>query len=279
MSLLKRDFKLSERQQIIAIILLGAFSIVALWFIILLPWNRKRHRLEMQIKEKVAELERRQLLLGEDRLRSKRDNEERYHKELLKQWRSAEKRLASFAEEDVPSGTNVLRTIDFKVELANVRKRLKKKSATVDVSLPFDLGIDEEVRSDEDARKLMLELKAVEKLVDLILDMDVKMIRSIEPLKPVERTVKEGGEEFLEEYPVYVKFYGSIQTLYDLFRVVMVQEQVFVFRPLRVEKVSAYQRDLLQVEAILSGLVFLKDPSEFAPIKIKRSGRTAARGH
>ena len=43
------------------------------------------------------------------------------------------------------------------------------------------LGMDEEVHSDEDARKLMLQLHTVEKLVDMTLDLKINTIRNIQP--------------------------------------------------------------------------------------------------
>ncbi len=270
--------QLSDKQKAILILVVSALILFGLWHMGLMWGNRERRKLESKIKTLTASLTRRRLLQDETILKERNDNEKRYSKELLRQWREAEKRLATFGDIDSGVGPNV-RHIDFKVELLNVRKRLQQKSRAVDIRLPPDLGVNEDVTSGSDARRLMLQLKAVEKLTDIVLDLPVDVIGDIRPLTPITRISEKGQEAFLEEYPVYMELYCPVKGMYELFEATMKPGQAFVVRHMRVEKYTPHKRDYLKVEVVLSAMVFLKDPAEMRPVKIPRDTKTTAQGH
>lgn len=263
MNTLKLKTAWSERQQVVAIILMAGVVIFALWFFLLSPLNRRRHRLEKEIEGMRSELARKNYLLGEESLLKEMEEEEKYNRLLHKEWVSTASHLAAFPEHQGLLDSKVGH-IDFKVALFDTRQRLLQESRALNISLPHDLGMDDAVHSNEDARRLMLQLRTVEKLVDLALDLKINMLRSIEPLPPVPHMAG-SREEFLEEYPVRMEFYGNLENLYHLFRAVLEPEHVFALRRLRVEAVSPNKPDLLSIDVVMSALVFLKEPDEFVP--------------
>ena len=268
----------SERQQVVAIILLAGLLIFLLWFFLLTPLNRKRRGLERDIDGMRRELEQKNLLLGESVLRKKKQSIQRRNRDLNGEWSAIVERVAAFSgPEDLPP--TEVGHIDYKVALFDVRHRLLKKSREMRISLPHDLGMEDAVHSDADARKLMLQLRAVEKLVDLTLDAKISMLRNIVPLTPVHHIAGPGGEVFLEEFPVRVEFYATRENIYELFRAILMPGQVFAMRNLRVETAARGRQQLLSVTAEMSALVFLKNPEE---LDLAPSGgliRTGPLGH
>jgi hypothetical protein len=186
--------------------------------------------------------------------------------------------LSAFPRLDETNGTSVGH-IDFKVALFEVRQRLLQRSRQLNISLPHDLGMDDAVTGSEDARKLMLQLRTVEKLVDLTLDLKIDKLREITPMDPVIRTIGASAAPFFEEYPVRVHFYGSIENAFDLFQAILKPNRTFVLRRLRIESSARDKPNLLSINAVLSGLVFLKTPEELhaatmaadAPPPVKRA--------
>jgi hypothetical protein len=206
-------------------------------------------------------LARKNYLLDEGALKKKKAEVQRHGAALYNEWVEATARLATFANQEQLI-TSRIGHIDFKVALFDVQQRLRKKSRALGIGLPYDLGMDEAVGSDEDARKLMLQLRAVEKLVDLGLDLKIGMIRDVKPGAAVMFGAGANDETFLEEYPVTIRFFGRLENVYDLLRAVLEPEHAFMLKNLRVEATSGKERGLLDVTAAVSALVFLKDPKD-----------------
>lgn len=273
---LPRLKKWSERQQVLATILMAGALMFALWFFLLAPVNSRRNRLENEIEAMRAQLAARNYLLGEDVLRKKVQSEEQYERALQREWTSTVARISAFPNPETEDAMQVGH-IDFKVALFDVRRRLQRKSRDLNISLPHNLGMDDAVTSSEDARKLMLQLRTVEKLVDLTLDMKIDKLRDITPMEPVPRGLSNAAAPFFEEYPVEVQFYGDIESVFDLFRATLKPAQTLALRRLRVESVARDKPGLLSVDAVLSGLVFLQSPEQVqramdpAPVARRRS--------
>lgn len=258
-----RDFvnSLSERQQVVSIILLAGLALVVLWFFLLWPQSRRRAGLEQQIEGMKMELARNNYLLGEMPLRHRKMIAEHFGQAMSAEWRLAAERLSTFSDQQVSEERDVS-TIDFKVALFEVRERLRKKASEQGIRSSFELGIEEKVMSNQDARKRMLQLRAVERLVDVALDLKIPRIEQVEPLEPMKHVVAETGDVYLEEYPVRITFSGTLSNCYELFGAVLRAERVFVFRRLRIEKEAGEQPDAVRVDATLSALVFLREPEE-----------------
>lgn len=268
----------SQRQQVTAVILMAGALIFLLVYFCLLPLNARRADLEREIEKMRSQLARKNLLHPEDVLQKTRDREQEHANELHDEWLSVAERLAA-ADVDTVQRAGAVGHIDYKVTLYEVRHRLREKARALNIRLPDDLGMDAAVRSHEDSRKLMLQLRTVEKLADLSLDLQINMLRHIDPQPPVVHRAPTTDAPFLEEYPVRVEFYGNLQNVYDLFYVLLQPEQVFALRRLRVEAASRKDPELLRVQAVMSSILFLRDPRELIPKKVKRVGHSGPMGH
>jgi hypothetical protein len=272
--------KVSERQQVVAIILAVGAIVFVLWYFLLLPMNRQRGRMEQDIDSMAAELAQKNYLLGEDALQRRLDQEVgRYHK-LEKEWQDTVAHLGALVPRE-DAGTSSVAHIDFKVTLFTVRQRLLQKSRTLGISLPNDLGVDETIVSNEDAFQRMLQLRVVEKLVDLALDLKIKTVRGLRPLPPVEHRAGAGKVEYFREYPLELDLYGTQDNLYELLDVVMEPGHVFVLRGLRVEPTGRSHSAPLNIKAVMSALVFLKNPGELAgaPNEVRNDRPRRPMGH
>lgn len=268
----------SQRQQVLAVILLAGGVLFLLWFFLLLPLNRQRRRLEREIEDMQSQLASRNYLLGEEVLQARLQEEERYHRKLLEEWAATTARLACFPDpEDLPPAD--VRRIDYKLELFDMRHRLLQKSRTLKIPLPHDLGMEDRVESNADARILLLQLRTVEKLVDLVLDCKISLVRRVQPLPPERYGPREAEEALFEEFPVALEFYATRENLYDLLDAILRPDQVFVLRRFRVEAARG-QPGLLAVQAQLSGLRFA-DGRPGAGVPAVPSGpiRSPPRGH
>ena len=268
----------SERQQIVAIILMGSLIMFGLWFFLLSPLNRRRHRLEDEIDKMRSQLARKNYLLGEEALLTKKREVTRNNANLRREWAQMTRRLAAFPSfQDVQNSP--VPNIDFKVALFDVRQRLRAKSQALNIQLPHDLGMDEHIESDEDARILMLQLRTVENLADMMLDLKIGMLRDISPMPPLRHGAGANSTAYLEEFPVRVQLYGSIENIYALSQAMLEREHVFALRNLRIESASRGRPDLMSVNAVVSALVFLRTPDDLAPIEEKTTGRVVPAGH
>ena len=254
----------SERQQVVAIILGMAVVLFLLWFFLLLPVNRQRRSIEADIANMATELSQKNYLLGEDALRRRLDEEQLKYGRLTNDWQGTVLQLGSFTGADDSSVSGGVAHIDFKVALFRVRQRLVQKARTLGVSLPHDLGVDETVESNEDAFQRMVQLRVVEKLVDLSLDLKIKTVREIRPLPTITHKAGPQQEDFFTEFPLELDLYGSLDNLYQLLGVVSEPEHVFALRGLRVEPASSSRDELLNIKAVMSALVFLKQPAEIS---------------
>jgi hypothetical protein len=174
--------------------------------------------------------------------------------QLSNEWFRIAARLSAFPEQDAQHGAEISR-IEYKVELNEIRERLKAKSGELKIQLlPADLGLDDAVKSDEDVRIRMRKLKAVEKLADLTLDRQIQRLVEIYPLAPVEHTDKKGRKTF-EEYSVRVECDVDFEHLYTVFQSVFEENQVFAFRNVRIESGPTFDAKL-RVKAVLSAFLF-----------------------
>ncbi|MBA4389082.1 MAG: hypothetical protein C0404_13960 [Verrucomicrobia bacterium] len=269
--------KWSERQQVLAIILTAGLVIFLLWFFLLLPQNRKRELLEKEIESGRAQLEQGNYLLDENALTRLREAERAYNSSLSSEWMATVQRITSFT--NMQEFTSLkMGHIDFKVALFEVRYRLQKNAESLKISLPKDLGMDETVTSEEDSRKLMIQLRTVETLVNLALDLNLDAVKCIEPFPVLFRETESGKEAYLEEYPVHVELAGSMDDLYSLFRGINKTGQVFVLKHLKIAAPSPGKPDVLSINCVLSAMVFTKKPTDLAA-KPRKPLTSAPVGH
>jgi Tfp pilus assembly protein PilO len=261
----------SERRQVLAIIVMAGTLLFLLWFFLLLPQSRTRSRLTRDISQMRQQLEQKNALLGQDTLLRRKQIEFERNEALLAEWKETTERLSAFTNRQELVAARIGH-IDFKVALFDVRQRLRNKSKALDISLPYDLGMADSVSGNEDARKLMLQLRAVETLVDLALDQKINTLRHVQPLAPVRHDAEGSQESFFEEYPVRVEFFGSMENLYDLLRATLAPQHMFVLRNVKIEAPARDRPEALNISLVMGALVFLKSPEEMrlAPAKATR---------
>lgn len=174
---------------------------------------------------------------------------------LSSEWTNVVDRLATFSNQRALGQSNPLR-VEYKVELHLTRARLDRKAAALGISLSAkELGMSEEVFTFDEPRTLMIQLRAVEKLVDLALDRSIHTLHKVHPKAPIEHRRPSDGALILEEYPVEVEFDVDFANFYDLFRVVFEEGAVFVFRNIRIVSGATSQAPL-RVAAVMSALLF-----------------------
>ncbi len=267
----------SERQQVVAIIAATIAIIAALWFLALLPQNVTRRNLERQIREKRAELERKRLLFSEDVLREMKRTEAETGRQLEEEWKRMTERL-SVIEPPADEGDGRVGHIDFKVALYEARFRMNRKARNLGIELPRNLGMEETVPSGEDARKLLYQLRTLERLTDVALDLKVGGIRGLEPLPPI-RHAGPSGAVFLEEYPVRMRFEGDIGKVFEWFQATLQSNRTFAVRSFRVDGTPKGAPSVLNITAIMSALHFPRDVSEVIGPPVEKVVYTTPLGH
>ncbi|MCL2104414.1 MAG: hypothetical protein FWH21_05075 [Kiritimatiellaeota bacterium] len=167
---------------------------------------------------------------------------------ISNEWSRIAKRLATLHP---PKFTD---TIDYKVQLYNVRDSLQKKSEQLKIKLIPTEFMDDALSSDEDTQMRMLQLSAVEYLADLTLDRQIQQLVELYPLPPIEHVDAKGNKTF-SEYPVRVECDVDFTHLYSFFQVVFEENKVFTFRNFRIESGPTFDSKL-RVKAIMSALLF-----------------------
>ena len=213
----------------------------------------------MLIREMSARLAQHNYGGDESTLTARKASEQRTNLRLRTQWNELVSCLSVFPDQRAIANS-VVGHIDYKVALHHHREKLLLKSKTVAIPMPYDLGMDETVGSDQDARKLMFQLKAIDKVVDIVLDSDTKRITHIAPLTPLQYKIGEEENEavYLEEYPVFINVEGEMESVYGLIHQFLNEGNTCVFRHARIQSIDAGENGLLQIDAVLSAVVFTK---------------------
>jgi len=272
------SFKVSATR-VTVVFLATAVLITALWAALLAPANNQRKLVLDNIKTTETELATMGLLLDQEMLRKELNKEIGYNGSIIQEWSNTVSRLSGF--KDVPEMTSArIGKIDYKVALFDLKHRLLKKASALEINLTADIGMDSEVNSREDPRRLMYKLKAVETLLDTALDMKIKTVKFVEPLDPEGYHPEESDELFVEEYPVRIRMYGDLSSLYDLLSSALASDNFLVLKHLQVRSVSENQPDLLDIRAVMSSLLFTKSPETMDTIKSAVSPvRITPKGH
>lgn len=254
--------------------LVGGGIIFLLWTVFLTPLAAQNRRLEKQIESYRTQLESGGYLTGEAALNDRLTNHEFHHQALLDEWTTIREHMNAFPKEKTQK--KGFGRIHYKVALSTVRQRLMRKAMAMKISLPYRLGMEDDVLSTDNARKLMHQLRSVEHLIDLLLDLKIKAVRHIKPQATISHEIK--GAVYLEEYPIEVQFYCTLGQLYALFDAIMKPEHCFTMRQLRTEAPPKAQKGTLRVSAVISAAAFLADPKD-VKAEVKPMRRLTPLGH
>lgn len=270
MNLASLKFLKTERMQVVYILVCILLALICAFRFVWQPLHEKaeeyaqvREALEGSRYAEISTASIQKLAKAEDETLGSLSNE----------WVRIAKRLDTFPGQVAAQDTELDR-IDYKVELYEIRQRLQQKSDELKIQLvPKELGLDENLDSNDDRRVRMLQLKAVEKLADLTLDRQINRLNAIYPLppivhveKPKQPALKKGapppkpeslprGKKIFEEYPVRIECDVDFDHLFTFFQSVFEENQVFIFRNIRVESGPTFDSKL-RVKAVLSALLF-----------------------
>ena len=152
-------YKVSERTQVVLIIVIMTLLLVGIWFFLIRPQKQQRRANEAMLRRLQTNEYRN---MNKVAMNAAVVREEDTLKALRKEWRQVMQRVGTFANQEALRKSEVDR-IDYLVELFRIRQRLNQKSEALGVQLiPTRLGMEDTVYSNEDARLLMLQLRAVE---------------------------------------------------------------------------------------------------------------------
>ncbi len=276
---IRQDYKKwFARQQVPAVMLLATGAILLFSYSYLLPLNRKKRDLQRQNEQKWQEVLKQNYGRDEASISRRKDLELQLHEKLRSEWALFVERSSAFPKNRRLLGAAVGH-IDFKRELYDTRQRLVREAKRVSVALPDNLGMTEQVASDQDARELVLQLHAVEKVVRIVLELDVNEIYRVKPLPRLEYAVGKAEVPYLEEYPVFISFHGKMAALNSLFDTLGHDGKACFFRHLRIEKPDRHRQSILDVSMVLSSFVFTKKLDELPWPQIQRPGGLNPAGH
>ena len=159
----------TERMQVALILFAVILSAFLTYRLVVVP-QREMAENNLHIHQKLTQS--RYATLSSENMLTIQSQEASNLTTLSNEWSHIVARLATFPHQLGLSGTEVNR-IDYKVELYEIRERLRAKSEELKIQLlPTELGLDESVASSDVIRVRMLQLKAVEKLADLALNIE-----------------------------------------------------------------------------------------------------------
>ncbi len=244
-------FLKTERMQVVFILLFVLVSLFLTVYFVVLPQHELYENNRM-VREQLEGS--RYASLSITNMQRIADHELANLRTLSNEWSRIAERLAAFPNQTALRNTEVNR-IDYKVQLYEIRQRLQTKSDELKIQLiPTELGLDEALASGDAIRVRMLQLKAVEKLADLMLDRQIQRLVEIYPLPPVEHMDKKGRRVF-EEYPVRFECDVDFEHVFTFFQSIFEENQVFALRNLRIESGPTFDSKL-RAKAILSALLF-----------------------
>lgn len=272
------ESNLNERQ-FFGLSLAGLTALIlVLYFAVLNPRIQERKELRQEVASKTRQLQNAGYLLGEAPLLQKKRQIESQVQQRLKEWEVVTEQLSSFANQDIWQSQDVA-NIDYKTYLYITRNRLRNKAKQQKIAIPALLGLPDLIESNDVAREKMLQLLAVENLVDTAIEYDIADIRSIDPLSPIVHSVEEDEMTFMEEYPLRVIFEGPMHGLYRLWESMFQKDRAMLLRNIAMEKTSLSEADEVRMTATLSSFLFMEGAQNLSSGGGRAVIQTRAMGH
>lgn len=258
------ESRLSERQ-FFTLSLAGLSALIlVLFFGVLRPRIQERAALREEVANKTRQLQSAGYLLGEGPLLQKKREVEVQVQQRLDEWEMVTEHLSSFANQEDWQSQDVT-SINYKTYLYLTRNRLRGKARTQKIDVPALLGLPDLIESNDVAREKMLQLLAVEKLVDTAIEYGIADIRSIDPLSPVAHRLDGSEDIYMEEYPLRVIFEGPMSGLFRLWEAMFQKDRAMLLRNIAMEKTSLRKADEVRMTATLSSFLFMKDAYKIDP--------------
>ncbi|WFB34418.1 hypothetical protein P3T73_09615 [Kiritimatiellota bacterium B12222] len=272
------ETQLSERQFFLLSLAGVSALILILFFGVLRPKLVERTQLREEVASKTQLLQSSGYLLGEGPLLKRKQEIESQVTLWLNEWKVVTEHLSSFANQAEWQSQDVA-TIDYKTYLYDIRRSLSEKAEQQNISVPTYMGMTDLLESNDVAREKMLQLLAVEKLVDTSIEYGIADIRSIVPLTPIAHTIGNTDVVYMEEYPLRVIFEGPMSGLFRLWEAMFQKEKAMLLRNIAMEKTSLKNADEVRMTATLSSFLFMEEAEKLNPQQGKAIVKTKARGH
>ena len=151
--------------------------------------------------------------------------------------------------------------IDFKVALLEAHSHLEKISEERGVGLPYDLGMDETIETDEKTESRMWQLAAMIKLIEQVLDLGVQEVIRVRPFAPLQYPDAEGEGLTIREFPAEITVPCDFETLGAFLEQIGARDTFFALRRFRVENVSTNRVEELELTVVCgAGVIRESDP-------------------
>lgn len=146
--------------------------------------------------------------------------------------------------------------IDFKVALFNARTMLSVKAAAKSIELPSDLGIDENIGTDEQAETRLWQLASITRLLETAITIGIPRVEHIEPLAPVTHPLTKEENALCKEFPIRLDTACTFDQLNALVDALLEEGRFFALRRFRAERVSRSDADPLEVSTVYGSFLF-----------------------
>ncbi len=246
----------TERRKIVAVFLWSLLCIAVL-LVIFMQLVHMERRLENDIRLKEAELRSNRARVNGESLVERLNAEREKETYLLGEWKRYSNLLETWQAKEVSDEGDAgeAARIDFKVALFNARERLTNRAEEAGTTLPTDIGISENIETDENTAVRFLQLAAVQKLVGFALDIGIPEIFEIAALLPKPVPAADGEEEYIEQYPVRLGMRCSLNAFIQFLGQVMHAKHFFTVAHIHAEMSSKSNPHLLEITVILNPLV------------------------
>lgn len=173
---------------------------------------------------------------------------------LTKDWTACLERLGvgNEPESTGTGGSNDSDHIDFKVALFDSKRRLQEKAAAAGTVFPADLGIRDVRVPDHDASTGLIQLGAIETLINLAIEHGVSTITEILPL-PVEQRPSSAGL-IVAHHPITMSFECSLATFHGMLGALNLAAPAFSISHLHIERIALDQPDRFRVQWVCDAL-------------------------
>lgn len=251
--------RISERQQVLIIILTGSITLFALCFLLLTQFRIWRAKLELNNRNIAANLAKRNLFLPEKILEQHCAAEINRNKLLFNQWTNILSIIDFTTQCPFLTTNSNVGNIDFKVALFETKSIIFKKANNLSARLPSSIGFADVVASSEDSKILMIQLKTVETIINKALDAEIREIREVVPLKPVIHSINaDENIPFCQEFAVRIEFVSNFPSIFKFLKSTLSPPGVFALRKYKLEPQKTDTEFLLLVRMELSALITSK---------------------
>lgn len=257
-----------RERRAIATVFAWSLAVLALLYLLLAYVQRREARLERSIARHVDRLRAYERPVEGKSLAERMVAERQKRRYLLGEWKRYSNLLDTWQTRQEPADgePGEAARIDFKVALFNARERLARRAAEADATLPAGIGISESIEADEDASLRLLQLAAVEKLVGFALEQKLPEILEIEALPPDPIPAADGGDEYLDRYPIRLRLRCSLNGFVRFLAQIMRARHFFTVANVYAVKATATHSDLLDVTVVFNALV-MKEEREAEPVR------------